>query len=181
MSHKHESSSIFLARIFDIILSSFSKSKYFCMELSLSRDSLFKYLFWNRCIQVNHCLPHSYHTDTRPGLIQLFRAAQTLPYSFSHSTSGSDHPSFLSALHPAFGTTAGHTSLPYYQEWFFRFFKNFQKFEIFIKMRNFFLKIFEFFSEKPKQQAYQYGDQYGQYGMHPDDHVTSSPVQKYKH
>ena len=24
-----------------------------------------------------------------------------------------------------------------------------------------------------KQQAYQYGDQYAQYGMHPDDHVTS--------
>jgi len=70
--------------------------------------------------------------------IDASRAAQTLPYSFSHSTSGSDHPSFLSALHPAFGTTAGHTSLPYYQ------------------------------------QAYQYGDQYGQYGMHPDDHVTSS-------
>ena len=31
-----------------------------------------------------------------------------------------------------------------------------------------------------KKQAYQYGDQYGQYGMHPDDHVTSPPVQKYK-
>ena len=118
MSHKHESSSIFLARIFDIILSSFSKSKYFCMELSLSRDTLFKYLFWNRCIQVNYFLPYPYHTGTRliPGLIQFFRAAQTLPYSFSHSTSGSDHPSFLSALHPAFGTTAGHTTLPYYQE-----------------------------------------------------------------
>ena len=23
------------------------------------------------------------------------------------------------------------------------------------------------------KQAYQYGDQYAQYGMHPDDHVTS--------
>ena len=24
-----------------------------------------------------------------------------------------------------------------------------------------------------EKQAYQYGDQYAQYGMHPDDHVTS--------
>ena len=36
------------------------------------------------------------------------------------------------------------------------------------------------FLKNHKKQAYQYGDQYGQYGMHPDDHVTSSPVQKYK-
>ena len=48
MSHKS-----FLARIFDIVLPSVTKSKYFCLELSLSRDSLFKYLFWYRCIQVN--------------------------------------------------------------------------------------------------------------------------------
>ena len=39
-------------------------------------------------------------------------------------------------------------------------------------------KISIFISENSKKQAYQYGDQYGQYGMHPDDHVTSSPVQK---
>lgn len=75
--------------------------------------------------------------------IDTSRAAQSLPYSFSHSSAtGTDHHSFLSALHPAFGAAAaaGHSShsLPYYQ------------------------------------QAYQYGDQYAQYGMHPDDHVTSS-------
>ena len=43
-----------------------------------------------------------------------------------------------------------------------------------------FEKIFETFPKNHKKQAYQYGDQYGQYGMHPDDHVTSPPVQKYK-
>ena len=41
-------------------------------------------------------------------------------------------------------------------------------------------KKIEMFLKNHKKQAYQYGDQYGQYGMHPDDHVTSSPVQKYK-
>ena len=52
--------------------------------------------------------------------LEIFRAAQSLPYSFSHSSTGTDHPSFLSALHPAFGAAAaaGHAShsLPYYQE-----------------------------------------------------------------
>ena len=62
----------------------------------------------------------------------------------------------------------------------FQIFQKFSKIWNFHKNDDFFLKFFEFFSEKPKQQAYQYGDQYGQYGMHPDDHVTSSPVQKYK-
>ena len=55
-------------------------------------------------------------------LKKCVRAAQSLPYSFSHSsTTGADHQSFLSALHPAFGAAAaaGHSShsiVPYYQE-----------------------------------------------------------------
>lgn len=70
------------------------------------------------------------------------RASQVLPYTgFTHSAATSDHPSFLSALHP-FGSAAGHATphsvLPYYH------------------------------------QQYQYGDQYGQYTMHPEDHMQPS-------
>ena len=97
-----------------IILSSITSSSiYISMEcIFISIVCFFKYLFGNWpkvTLVLTNQLPFS----------NLFRTAQSLPYSFSHSASpGSDHPSFLSALHPAFGSSSGHPSahaLPYYQ------------------------------------------------------------------